>query len=248
MHFRKNTTGSNRKFTVIAHRADHVSAPENSLEAIDSAIQHEADFVELDLRTTSDSFLVIMHDRTIDRTTTGSGKVSDLMMNQIDTCHLRNSDQKVPLLEQCLKSCIGKINIYLDFKDADVAQTYSVILRYHAENNVLVYINEPEQYRAWRRIAPDIPLIISLPDTIRTPEQLEKFVGQYPAEVLDGDYTDYTPELIRKAKSLGIQAWPDIQGPDEMNNWEKAIEMGFTGLQSDHPEELIRWLKKRKLR
>src|SRR5580658_3936942 len=60
-------------FTVVCHRGDHTHAPENTLAAFANAIKAGADYVEIDLRTTVDSQLVIMHDATVNRMTGGSG-------------------------------------------------------------------------------------------------------------------------------------------------------------------------------
>lgn len=60
---------------VVSHRADWRNFPENSLEAIESAIRMGVDVVELDLQRTKDGKLILMHDSKLDRTTTGKGKV-----------------------------------------------------------------------------------------------------------------------------------------------------------------------------
>jgi len=229
-------------FTVIAHRADHVIAPENSLSAIDSAIAHHADYVEPDLRTSADSNLVIMHDETIDRTTTDRGKVSKLLMSVLDTCHFKNSAETIPGFEACLQHCRDKINIYLDFKNADVRQTMALLEKYQFQQSVLVYINQPQQYIEWRKWAPQVPLILSLPKEVKTPDQLALFLQKYPAEVLDGNFNAYSPEMVTRAKALGVRVWPDIQSSNEMINWPKALATGFDGLQTDHPQALIQWL------
>ena len=65
------------KVLVVAHRGNWSIAPENSLAAIDSAIQMKVDIVEIDIRKTKDGELVLMHDDTVDRTTNGTGKVKD---------------------------------------------------------------------------------------------------------------------------------------------------------------------------
>ena len=230
------------RFTIIAHRADHVQAPENSLAAIDSAIVHGADYVELDLRTSADSQLFIMHDASINRTTNGMGDLSKLSSTLLDTVHLKNSLQTVPRFDSCLQHCRGKIYIYLDFKNAAVQQTLAMLEKYDCNKSVLVYINHPDQYTAWRKHAPNIPLIISLPDSIKTAPQLISFCRQYPAEVLDGDFSSYSTAMVAAAGRLGIKVWPDIQGPAENNNWPAALLKGFGGLQTDHPTALAEWL------
>src|SRR5699024_10230730 len=70
---------TNHDFTVIAHRGDHENGvPENTVAAYKQAIQHGADYVEVDLRTTRDGRFIIMHDQSVDRMTNGKGKVEDL--------------------------------------------------------------------------------------------------------------------------------------------------------------------------
>src|SRR5207344_706472 len=62
---------------ISAHRGAHLDFPENSLPAIRGAIQTGVDFAEIDIRFTRDKHLVLMHDKSIDRTTNGKGLVSD---------------------------------------------------------------------------------------------------------------------------------------------------------------------------
>src|ERR1019366_3692825 len=112
------------RFIVIAHRGYHVEVPENTLAAYENAIKNGVDYVEIDLRTTKDSMLVIMHDATVDRMTNGKGKISDLTYGEVHKLKVidkRKDSTKtypVPTFEEVLHICRTKIYIYLDFKDA----------------------------------------------------------------------------------------------------------------------------------
>lgn len=85
-----STSGSQvaTNFSFSAHRGDHLQAPENSLEAITAAKAAGFGLVEMDVRQTKDGKLVLMHDATIDRTTTGSGAVAELTLAQIESVFL----------------------------------------------------------------------------------------------------------------------------------------------------------------
>ena len=72
-----------RSVIVVAHRGDWRHSVENSLQAVQNAIDMQVDVVEIDVRKTADGRLVLMHDATIDRTTNGSGKVSELTLDSI---------------------------------------------------------------------------------------------------------------------------------------------------------------------
>jgi len=242
------------KFTIVAHRGDHVDVPENTLAAYQKAIEHGIDYVEIDLRTTKDNVLVIMHDATVDRMTDGKGKVKDLTFAEIQQLKVQDKSKPgsptyaIPTFDEVLKTCKKKVHIYLDFKDASVQQAYDMIRKYKMEREVLVYINAPQQYIDWQRIAPAMPLMLSLPDNVKTVDELKAFIAKTPVALLDGDYSDYTTDLVAAAKAAGITAWPDIQSAGESVNWDKALALGFTGLQTDHPAALATYLHGKGLR
>ena len=104
---------------VIAHRADWRNFPENSLEAIESAIAMGVDIVELDVHRTADGEIVVCHDKTINRTTNGKGKISELTLDYIRSRYLRaghgaTTRYKMPTLAEALDVCKGRVLINLD--------------------------------------------------------------------------------------------------------------------------------------
>ncbi|MDT7828799.1 glycerophosphodiester phosphodiesterase family protein [Pricia sp. S334] len=68
---------------VAAHRAAHQRHPENSLAAVQESIRLGIDIIEIDLRMSKDGKFVLMHDSTVDRTTNGTGSVSDLRAHKL---------------------------------------------------------------------------------------------------------------------------------------------------------------------
>ena len=79
------------KFIVIAHRGDHTNAPENTIVAYKNAIKIGADFIEVDLRTTKDSQLVVMHDATINRITGINGSIQNMTFDSLRKLEVRES-------------------------------------------------------------------------------------------------------------------------------------------------------------
>ncbi len=240
---------SKNGFVVIAHRGSHLVKPENTLAAIEDAIKLGADYVEVDLRTTSDSHLVLCHNETVDATTNGTGLVSHLTWKEIAVLRIRSRDGKeyhIPDFSQVLKLCKNRINIYLDFKEAEVAETYRQIRTAGMEKQVVVYLNKESQYASWRKSAPRMPLMSSLPEFIRTREQLQALMEKMPLQVLD-NVTDTS--RLRLAREAGIHVWLDVQGKDERPaKWKAAMEKGVQGLQTDYPKQLIEYLNQRRLR
>ena len=117
---------------VASHRGDWRNFPENSLPAIDNAIKMGVDIVELDVQRTKDGVLILMHDGTLDRTTTGKGKVSEVTMDSIAKLKLKNgcairTIHKVPTLEEALVHAKGKIMLNLDKADRFFEEVYALM-------------------------------------------------------------------------------------------------------------------------
>src|SRR5580698_10070947 len=101
------------QIAVIAHRGEHLNHAENTVPAIESAIALGADYVELDVRTTKDGKLVLMHDKTVERTTLGQGNVEDMTAAQIMALPLRGYPSRIPSLEEALDAARGRIRVYV---------------------------------------------------------------------------------------------------------------------------------------
>lgn len=242
-------------FVVIAHRGNHVNAPENTLMAYQHAIDEGVDYIEIDLRTTKDSQLVIMHDSKIDRMTDHQGYVKDFNLDALRQIIVRSKEHpeygehSIPTFTEVLQLCKNKINIYLDFKDASVAETYQKIIQEGMEKNIVVYINAPHQFTEWRTIAPQMPLMISLPKKVKTKQELIEVLKIFKVDLLDGNFDEYNEETVLAAKMLGVPIWADIQSSNEAaDSWEKAISIGLKGLQTGHPKNLIEYLRAKNIR
>lgn len=103
---------------VIAHRSDWRHHPENSLAAMDSAIAMGVDMVEIDVQRTADGVLICNHDATLDRTTTGKGKIKEINYEQIKPLFLRTksgvTEHRIPTLAEALDLCKDRVLINID--------------------------------------------------------------------------------------------------------------------------------------
>lgn len=241
---------SQTKRLVIAHRGDHTEAPENTLKAYEDAIKNRVDYVEVDLRTSKDNKLVVMHDASVDRMTNGKGAVKELTFQQLQQLEVIDKERpslgshKILRFEEVLDLCKGKIKIYLDFKDADPKIVWEFIQKKKMEKSIVVYINHEDQYTKWRSVAPQMPLIVSLPDSIRSVSALATFIEKYNPDILDGGVENYTPEMVLHAVKMKKEIWLDFQRVNEGPlNWSRGIRLGIQGFQTDKPKELKIWLQ-----
>jgi glycerophosphoryl diester phosphodiesterase len=101
---------------LIAHRGDHSTAPENSIEAFEAAIASGADGIELDVRSTADGVPVVMHDPTIERTTGIKLRVSKSKHTELSGARLANGEQ-IPTLAEVVERFHGRTVLYIELKD-----------------------------------------------------------------------------------------------------------------------------------
>ncbi len=88
---------------IVAHRGGAALSAENSMEAIKNALLLGVDMVEIDIRMSKDGHLVVMHDKRVDRTTDGKGKVGSLDLAEIKKLRLKNCPETVPTLDEVLE-------------------------------------------------------------------------------------------------------------------------------------------------
>ncbi len=243
---------------VAAHRATNPNYPENSLAAIAESIRIGVDIVEIDIRKSKDGVLVIMHDKTIDRTTNGSGKVDDFTLAELKEFRLKFgndiTDEQIPTFEEVLQLTKDKMLLDVDFKlegEASVRQTFDLIEKYGMEDQILFFLYDyPEtvQYQKLNRKIKIMPRAYSRKD-IRAIRKLQDI------SIIHIDDSYYKDGTMRRLIKSGYRVWINALGKyDKMEN--QAKNSGFDALlsrkyvnviQTDLPEELLNYLRAKKL-
>ncbi len=231
-----------RTILTSAHRGEHLHHPENSLPAIQGAINAGMDFVELDIRTTSDGHLVLMHDPTVDRMTSGRGPVSEKTLADIRKLDLgvrfpgQFPDLRVPTFDEALALAEGKIGIYIDTKSASPRDLVAAIGRHDMGAHVMFYSEHPDFLKQISDLRPEW---ILLPEAFN-PENIRRLLELLHPKMLGFDPRDYNAPTIAAARHANIGIFVDLNTPAE---WQGAIEQGVAGIQTDHPFELREFLR-----
>jgi glycerophosphoryl diester phosphodiesterase len=234
-----------KKIMVIAHRGEHLKHPENTLPAFQAAIDAGADYFELDVRTTSDGKFVLMHDSTLDRTTNGTGEVYKHTFDEIRALDAGAkfspafAGTKVPTLDEAFDLAHGKINVYVDTKYADPQQLVDTIVHHDMQDHVVIYGNPFFLYEV-RKIRPTLKI---MPEAL-SPDICKLFVRAMQPQVLAFDVNDFKEPVINCAKEGNAQIYVDRLGDaDNPETWQKAIDQGADGIQTNLPGELATYLR-----
>ena len=236
------------RILVVAHRGAHEEAPENTLAAFRKAIELGCDYVEVDVRRTKDGALVLMHDRSVDRTTNGTGNVADLTLADIRALDVgikrgaQWAGERVPTFDEALTLCKGKVRIYVDNKAGPPDQVIAEIEKHKMLKDVVIY-DSPEACREFKKLRSKVWIMPGHPKSV---EAIAELARDLKPETLDGNVRDWTQELADAAHRADIQVWVDNLGKnDNETGFRKSLAMGVDAIQTDHPGLLLRFLKEK---
>ena len=165
---------------IIAHRGASSDRPEDTLCALQQAIEIGATAVEIDVRTSKDGVLFLLHDATVDRTTNGHGPASAMTMAELKKLDAGSwFDEKyrgvqIPTLREALQLCRGKINVLLDLKEQGDQYNKAVsqdVLNYGDPQRTLVGVRSVSQAKQFRQLLPKSQQLGFLPG----PDQIADF-------------------------------------------------------------------------
>jgi len=158
--------------TVFAHRGASAYAPENTLAALELAVQQNADAIELDVKLTLDGHVVVIHDQSVDRTTDGEGRVSQMTLDEIKELDAGSHfdptyhGEPIPTLNNVLES-LGKsiyINIELTNYSSpldDLPQKVAdLVLKHALSSHILFSSFNPIALIGIKRRLPSVPIAL----------------------------------------------------------------------------------------
>lgn len=261
-----------RKVWICAHRGITgagiaAGVPENSLEAIDYAVKGGAEIIEIDVRPTKDGVLVLMHDQTIDRTTTGSGKVSDMTYAEIQKYYLKDyntgkaTTHKVPTLEEAFKRGRGKIYFNLDISDklvpgdatGSLVTMAKTITQLEMENQAVVYVGGKMSVVNALKAYPGL----LIHPYVGSGSDLNSWVGLGSVFLLQMSTDDgmNNSSLVAAVKSVNCLPYANsLNGPDNsmaagnFDSVNKIIDNGVSIIQTNYADILGPHLKSKGLR
>ncbi|MEL7198928.1 MAG: glycerophosphodiester phosphodiesterase family protein [Pseudomonadota bacterium] len=165
---------------VSAHRGGpSPGLPENGIETMDAVLTAIPAVMEVDVAQSPDGVHYLMHDRTLDRTTTGTGKVTDVPWSDVQKLFLVDeagwvTPYRVPTLNQALSWAIGRTVLQIDFKrTADYAEVIELIRAQSMEDRVILIAYSVEAAQRLHALAPEMLISFS----VSSPSDLDEVVA-----------------------------------------------------------------------
>jgi glycerophosphoryl diester phosphodiesterase len=234
-------------FLAIAHRGASSYAPENTLAAFDLARAMGAQHIELDVHETQDQHLVVIHDDTVDRTTTGTGPVAQYTLAALQALDagawfgLTFLGERVPTFAAVLARYKGQLHIHTELKGqtASLAQRTADMIRAHdmvAEVTITSF--QRSHLQAMRAYAPEFPLgwlVVGEIDETVLATARELGLAQLCPQA-----TVVTAALVQRlhAEGLLVRAW----GVGNEALMRQVVDAGADGMTVNFPDKLLAYL------
>ena len=229
-----------KSLKIGAHRGAMCYAPENTLAAFAVAIRQDSYRIEFDVRRTADGHLVVIHDETVDRTTNGTGLVSEMNLSELKK--LRCGMEFVPTFSECLNFMAGKVRMLIEQKEPGLTEqiireiemaeveTDCTIVSFHEEALIEARQRNPKIDRGFFLIRPDDYKIDEICEIIDP-----KLFIVWPATIQS--------EYIEKAvcKDIVVRCgFKDDQSVEQIrDDFQILVEMGVTEFSCGRPD----WIK-----
>ncbi|MBL7650004.1 MAG: glycerophosphodiester phosphodiesterase family protein [Candidatus Hydrogenedentes bacterium] len=231
------STLPNRPVQISHHRAANYYAPENTIVAMEKSLRLAADYVEFDVRTSSDGRFFILHDPNLGRTTNGEGKVAET-----DAATLAGLEAswdfgkpfaglKIPTLEETFELLGGKTGLYVDAYDITPEALADGLKKHNLLDSAVVY-QSPEYLIKLKTVNPEIRALCPLSDANQI-VALHQSVRPYGFDV---SWKILSEDLIRRCHDLGIKVFSDsVDDYETAADYQQAVKWGIDVIQTDYP-------------
>jgi len=195
---------------IVAHRGASAERPECTLAALRRAIEAGATAVEVDVRTSRDGQLFLLHDATLDRTTSGKGLAREQSLAELKKLDAgswfdaKYSSERIPTLREALELCRGKIDVLLDLKEqgASYAKAVAAEVRDHGDpKRTIIGVRSVEQAQQFRQL---LPMSRQL-GLIADPRQIEAFAKARVETIRLWPKWLSDDSLVARIRNLGVR-------------------------------------------
>jgi len=260
--------GNQKEVLVAAHRGDWRNTPENSIKSLLNSIENGFDIMELDVKMSKDSQLVVMHDNTIDRSTNGKGKPEDYTLAELKAFRLRNglgrvTNHTIPTLTEMMEAAKGKIIINVDKGNKWLPQVFEVLKSTGTLAQTIVNVDgniSLQQLQQATAIPEKVYVMVVVamkrPDALSLIESYKGHQRIVIQPIFDTDTLASIKQLPRIAKKQVLwlnSLWPSLNGghdddraveenqPEE--SWGWLLDHQPAIIQTDRPAELLNYLQ-----
>ena len=217
----------------VGHRGAAGHAPENTLAAIDAGIACGVDFVEIDLRCTSDGIIVALHDATVNRTTDGTGRIARLSLQDVKRL-VAGKGQQIPTLQEVLDAAGGRAGLMLELKVRGIAGQVVTAVHQAGFKKPVIYASFLyDELPQVQEADPDADRM-ALFDRLPNPSVAR--ATRYAASCVGLRHDRATRRLIESFHHSNLRVF--VYTANHPSDIERALSLGVDGIISNFPDRI----------
>ncbi len=232
---------------IIAHRGFSGIAPENTLIAFQKAIESGADYFELDVHKSSDGKIFVIHDKSINRTSSdgAEGTIAEMTCKDIKKVKVGYPDkfgetyknEKIPTLKEALKLAKGKIKVCIEIKIHGIEkEVLKIINDLKMNNKVIIFSFYDSVLVKIRQLDATIPILYLKNKADNTTIDYAKNINSNAIGV--GYKTNITKEFLNLAHKAEIEIWKWTV--NENTQMQQLINLGIDGIITNFPDKALK--------
>ncbi len=243
---------------VIAHRGDSAHRPENTMAAFAGALELGVELVELDVQLTRDGEVVVIHDPTLERTTSGRGRIGEMTLAEVRAvsagCPAQFGSafagERIPTLAEALALLRGRARVLVELKSDSIVPGREDGL----EALTLAEVRKAEMVREVAFLSVDTPVLVRCrelaPEIVRghlfyhaSPAQVVESARAARCDLVMPEKTVLDEEMHRRVRAAGLKlgTWV-VDDPEELFALQR---FELYGVASNRPGVLLEALAER---
>lgn len=224
-----------KKILKIAHRGASAFEPENTLRAVERSMELGADMIEVDVSAMSkDGHLIVIHDKTVDRTTNGRGYVFDMSLEELKGLDAGRGE-KIPTLQEVIGAVRGRAKLLIDlkhpFSSVIERELVDVVQQERMNEDTVITSSEGTVLMRLKAINPKLKVALLVNGPVDDPEELAL---KFRADILHlGSPIWANMKVVRNAHSKRLSVF--VGNPSSVKEIGQLIKLGVDGITTDDP-------------
>ena len=234
-----------RYIAITAHRGSSLKAPENTISALRQAIADGAEYAEIDVQTTADGVVILIHDADLMRVSSVNQKIEEIRYEELGNIDIGSwfskdfSNERIATLEEAIKFCKGRIKLNIELKynrrDPELAEKVGKLIQRNSfSKNCVITSLDYGELKKFKALFPEVKIGLTVFQALGDFTQSE-------VDFLSIDAAQTTSRLVKHAQQNGKQI--HVWTVNDLQTALSMIEVGVDNIITDKPDVIQNWLQ-----
>ncbi len=226
---------------IVCHRGANELAPENTYASSRICLDWGVDYVEIDVSTSADGVLYVLHGPELERTTNGTGRIDQQPSHILDTLDAgswfdpEHAEERIPRVADFLDWINGRARIFFDVKSATHEAIIQLVQKHGFENDCFFWSGDNDWALGLKKKAPGLPLKVN----VNSLDTLIQRYDHFGMDIIEIGLENVTEDIIAEARSRNIRVMVYHQQNDP-DSFRRIIDWGVEMVNLNHADSFLK--------